>query len=200
MSYIFEVKLKLTIDNIIENLKGTLEEKRFNHSIGVMEMAVKLAKIHGADENKAELAGLLHDCAKNIPYDDMYKMCADFRIELDEVTMKQPGLVHAFLGAYIAKRDYGIDDEIYDAIYYHTVGKPDMAILTKIIYIADSIEKNRHYEGVEELRELAYEDLDKALVMQIDNTIRSVLRKGTLLHTNTIDTRNYYLEKVQTEN
>lgn len=197
MSFIFEVKLKLTIDNIIENLKSTLEKERFEHSIGVMEMAVKLAKIHGADEKKAKLAGLLHDCAKNIPYDEMYKMCEDYGIELDEIIMKQPGLVHAFLGAYIAKRDYGIDDEIYDAIYYHTVGKPNMSLLTKIIYISDSIEKNRHYEGVEELRALAYEDLDRALVMQIDDTIRSVLRKRTLLHTNTIDTRNYYLEKTQ---
>ena len=199
MSFIFEVKLKLTIENIIENLKATLEEERFEHSIGVMEMAVKLAKLYGADEKKAELAGLLHDLAKNIPYDDMYKMCEDFGIELDEIIMKQPGLVHAFLGAYLAKRDYGIDDEIYDAIYYHTVGKPNMSLLTKIIYISDSIEKNRNYDGVEELRNLAFEDLDRALVVQIDNTIRSVLKKRTLLHTNTIDTRNYYLEKTQTE-
>ncbi len=199
MGFIYEVKINLTIENIIENLKNTLEEDRFNHSIGVMEMAVKLAEIHGVDVKKAELAGLLHDCAKNIPYDEMYKMCENYGIELDEVTMKQPGLVHAFLGAYIAKRDYGVDDEIYDAIYYHTVGKPDMGLLTKIIYISDSIEVNRDYDGVEDLRNLAYEDLDRALVMQIDNTIRSVLKKQTLLHTNTIDTRNYYLERTKTE-
>ena len=147
---------------------------------------------------KARIAGLLHDCAKNYSTQEMFALCDKYNLKLDYITQKQTGLIHGFLGAEVARDIFGIDDEeIYDAIYYHTVGKPDMAILTKIIYIADSIEKNRHYEGVEELRALAYEDLDKALVMQIDNTVRSVLRKRTLLHTNTIDTRNYYLEKTE---
>ncbi len=185
--------MTLTIDEMIEILRSRLEADRFEHSLGVMEMAVSLAKRYGADEKKAELAGLLHDCAKNIPYDEMYRLCEENGIALDDISKKQPGLVHAFLGAHIAKEEYGIDDEIYDAIYYHTVGKPQMSLLTKIIYVSDSIERNRDYDGVEELRKLAFEDIDKALIMQIDNTIRSVLRKGTLLHTNTIDTRNYYL-------
>lgn len=100
----------------------------------------------------------------------------------------------------MAKREYGIDDEeIYDAIYYHTMGKPDMSLLTKIIYIADGIEENRHYDGVDRIRSLAEEDLDKALILQIDYTIKSVISKGGLLHTNTIDTRNWYLSKQHSE-
>ena len=93
---------------------------------------------------------------------------------------------------------FGVDDpEIYDAVYYHTVGKPGMPLLTKIIYIADGIEPSRAFDGVDRVRELAQTDLDRALVLQIDLTIRSVLSKGTLLHTNTVDTRNYYLRKIR---
>ena len=89
------------------------------------------------------------------------------------------------------------DEDIYDAIYYHTVGKPNMSLLTEIIYIADGIEPLRHYDGVDMIRHLVDENLDRALVLQIDYTIKSVLSKGGLLHTNTVDTRNYYLEKIR---
>ena len=118
--------------------------------------------------------------------------------QLDDIMKKSTGLIHGLLGAEVAKRDYGIDDEeIYDAIYYHTVGKPNMSLLTQIIYIADGIEPLRHYDGVDRIRELSQENLDKALILQIDYTIKSVLSKGGLLHTNTVDTRNYYLEKIR---
>ena len=187
----------MTINQMTAKLKGSLLEKRFIHSLGVMESAVELAKRYGADEEKAAIAGLLHDCAKNYSKEDMYSLCDEYGIELDEVMMKSSGLIHGLLGAEVAKREYGVDDpEIYDAIYYHTVGKPDMSLLTQIIYIADGIEPNRHYDGVDRIRSLAEEDLDKALILQIDYTIKSVISKGGLLHTNTIDTRNRYLAKL----
>lgn len=186
----------MTIEQMTEKLKTELLEKRFVHSIGVMECAVELARLYGADEQKAAIAGLLHDCAKNYSKDDMIALCEKYRIHLDDVVKKATGLIHGLLGAEVARREYGVDDpDIYDAIYYHTVGKPDMSLLTQIIYIADGIEKNRHYDGVDRIRALALEDLDKALILQIDYTIKSVLSKGGLLHTNTIDTRNYYLNK-----
>ena len=187
----------MTINQMTAKLKGSLLEKRFIHSLGVMESAVELAKRYGADEEKAAIAGLLHDCAKNYSKEDMYSLCDEYGIELDEVMMNSSGLIHGLLGAEVAKREYGVDDpEIYDAIYYHTVGKPDMSLLTQIIYIADGIEPNRHYDGVDRIRSLAEEDLDKALILQIDYTIKSVISKGGLLHTNTIDTRNRYLAKL----
>lgn len=186
----------MDINSIRTKLQGMLLEKRFNHSLMVCETAKELARMYGADEKKAEIAGLLHDCAKNFSKDEMFSLCEKYAIKLDEVTKKQVGLIHAFLGAEIAKDLFGIDDdEIYDAIFYHTVGKPDMSLLTKIIYIADAIEPLRNYDGVEHLRELAHSDLDKALVYQIDITIKSVLKKGSLLHLNTVDTRNYYLSR-----
>ena len=186
----------MTIDEMTAKLKDSLLEKRFVHSVGVMHTAVALAKLYGVDEYKAAVAGLLHDCAKNFSRDDMFALCEEYGIQLDEVMKSSTGLIHGLLGAEIAKREYGIDDdEIYDAIYYHTVGKPEMNLLTQIIYIADGIEPNRHYDGVDRIRSLAEEDLDKALILQIDYTIKSVISKGGLLHTNTIDTRNYYLKK-----
>ena len=188
----------MTIDQMTAKLKGSLLEKRFIHSLGVMECAKRLAQLYGADIEKAAVAGLLHDCAKNYSKDDMFALCEKYGIELDEVMKKSSGLIHGLLGAEVAKREYGIDDgDIYDAIYYHTVGKPDMSLLTQIIYIADGIEVNRHYDGVDRIRSLAEEDLDKALILQIDYTIKSVISKGGLLHTNTIDTRNWYLAKMQ---
>ncbi len=186
----------MDINSMRKKLQGMLLEKRYNHSLMVCETAKELAKMYGADVKKAEIAGLLHDCAKNFSKDEMFAMCEKYSVALDEVTKKQAGLIHAFLGAEVAKDLFGIDDdEIYDAIFYHTVGKPNMSLLTKIIYIADAIEPLRNYDGVEHLRELAHTDLDRALVYQIDITIKSVLKKGSLLHLNTVDTRNYYLSR-----
>ncbi len=186
----------MTTEQMTEKLQKTLEPKRFAHSIGVMETAVKLAECHGADVEKARIAGLLHDCAKNYPKDELYAMCAQFGVELDEISAKEPGLLHGFVGAHILKDEYGVEDgEIFDAVYYHTIGKPDMPLLTKIIFIADCIEPMRKAPWVQEIRDRVYTDIDKALIIQLDNTIRCVLKKGTLLHTNTVDTRNFYIKK-----
>lgn len=177
-------------------LKGMLLEKRYRHSVNVMETAVKMAEFYNADVEKARVAGLLHDCAKNYSTAQMLELCNLYGIELDSVSKAQPGLIHAFLGAEVAKREFGIDDdEIYDAIYYHTVGKPAMNLLTKIIYIADGIEPLRTYEGVDTLREIAFHDIDKAIIYQMDMTIKQVIKKGTLLHPGTVNTRNYYISR-----
>ena len=188
----------MTTDQIREKLKTVLTEKRYIHSLGVMQTAVELAVHYGADPQKAEIAGLLHDCVKNYSSREMFELCEKYGIELDETSKYATGLIHGFLGAEIARTDYGIDDpEIYDAIYYHTIGKPDMSLLTKIIYIADGIEPGRKYDGVDHIRDLVYEDIDRALVLQIDYTIHSVINRGGLLHTSTIDTRNFYLKKIR---
>lgn len=186
----------MNIEQMTEKLRNTLEKKRFEHSLLVMESAVKLAEHYGADVEKARIAGLLHDCAKNYPIDELYAICDRYGIFLDEITRNEPGLLHAYAGACILKDEYGIDDEeIYDAVFYHTVGKPDMSPITKIIFIADCIEPGRGAGWADEVRNAVFEDMDKALIIQLDNTIRSVLKKGTLLHTNTINTRNFYIQK-----
>ncbi|MBR5506844.1 MAG: bis(5'-nucleosyl)-tetraphosphatase (symmetrical) YqeK [Clostridia bacterium] len=188
----------MTIEQIREKLKTVLTEKRYNHSLGVMKMAVDLANHYGADPDKAAIAGLLHDCAKNYSAQDMFSLCEKYNVEIDDTSRYATGLIHGFLGAEIARRCYGITDpEIYDAIYYHTIGKPDMPLLTKIIYIADGIEPGRRYDGVDHIRDMVFDDIDRALILQIDYTIHSVINRGGLLHTNTIDTRNFYLKKIR---
>lgn len=188
----------MTIDQMRDKLKLALTEKRYNHSIGVMQTAVALARHYGANIEKTAVAALLHDCAKNYSKSEMLELCERFGVKLDPITSQSTGLIHGFLGAVIADKYYGVNDsEIYDAIYYHTVGKPDMSLMTKIIYIADGIEPNRDYEGVERIRETAFEDIDRALILQIDSTLKSVISRGGLIHTNTIDTRNFYLKKLR---
>lgn len=191
----------MNIEQMTDKLKSILHPDRFNHSLCVMDSAVSLAERWGADVEKARIAGLLHDCAKNYTHDELYGICDKYGIILDDVTKNEPGLLHPIAGACILKDEYGIDDgEIYDAVYYHTVGKPNMPLLTKIIFIADCIEPSRESGWADEVRAVVYDDIDRALLIQLDNTIKSVLKKGTLLHTNTINTRNFYVGQARCQN
>ena len=179
-----------------KELKMLLCSEKYKHSLGVGQAAIKLSEIFGYNPQKAYIAGLLHDCAKNFTEDKALKLCNDFCIVVDDITKIEVRLLHAPLGAEIARQEFGIDDEdILDAIRYHTVRRVKMTLLTKIIYLADYIELERRFAGVEKLRELAYEtkDLDKAILFGIERTIKRVLDKGRLLHPDTIAARNYIL-------
>jgi predicted HD superfamily hydrolase involved in NAD metabolism len=159
-----------------------------------METAEKLARKYGADPEKARLAGLLHDCAKNIPAGEAIEYCRENRVFLKDICEFEPSLIHAYLGAHLARAEYGVeDDEIIAAIYYHTTGEDDMELLTRILYVADTIEPNRTQVGVEALRELAFKDLDAALMRCIDSTIRHIVNKGGILDCDTIAARNSLL-------
>ena len=125
-----------SISNIKEKLIKSLGEKRYNHSIRVMETAVELARQYGYDEEKAKIAGLLHDCAKYQDHLYLLKRVNDFDIILDDFMIQNKELIHAPLGSKIAEIEYNIkDEEIISAIYYHTIGKENMSLLEKIIYI-----------------------------------------------------------------
>ncbi len=179
---------------IIEDLKKILTPERFEHSIGVMECAIKLALNFGCDQEKALLAGLLHDCAKDFKKQHMLQLCDEFGIVLDAVSKHEKQLIHGPLGAGLAKHKYKInDEEILEAIRYHTVAKGNMTLLTKIIYVADCIEPLRDFMGIAEIRDIAYTDIDLALIKCIDSTIKQVLARGRLIHPLTIEARNYIL-------
>ncbi len=172
-------------------LEKMLSAKRFEHSMGVQHTAVALAKHYGADKKKASIAGLLHDCAKDFNKQQMLQLCLKFDIVLDDICQKDIGLIHGPLGAKIARYEFGIkDEEILDAICFHTFGKADMPLITKIIYLADFIEPSRCFIGVDELRDVAYERLDKAILVALDRTITYVLHKRKLIHPKTIEARN----------
>ena len=183
----------MNFENILEYLKKNLSEYRYNHTLGVAETAKKLAGIYNCDSEKAYLAGLLHDCAKEISLDEMKKIVDRNKAQCDEMTLSSSALLHSIAGAYLAKEKYNIDDEIFDAILYHTTGKEDMSLLTKIIYIADYIEPMRAFLGVEEVRNLAFSDIDEAIIKSCSNIIIHTVNKGEAIHPNTINARNYLL-------
>lgn len=177
-----------------DKLKKTLSEKRYKHSLGVCDEAVKLAKRYGADTDKAYIAGLLHDCAKGYSNDEQISLCQKYGIELDDMTLACKPVIHAPLGAEIARSEYGIDDEeILEAIRCHTVAKENMSLLDKIIYIADMIEPMRDFPGVDKLREAAEEDIDKVFIMGLKHSIVFNAQKNKIIHPDTISAWNYML-------
>ncbi|KGG80182.1 phosphohydrolase [Caloranaerobacter azorensis H53214] len=184
------------IHEIKEKLKNYISEERFIHSIGVMETAEKLAEIYGCDKYKAQLAGLLHDCGKLKDDRELLKKAFEFGIILDDIEDVNIALLHGPLGAEIAKSEFGIKDlEILNAIRYHTTGRENMNLLEKIIYIADCIEPNRDFPCVKTLRELAFSDLDKAILTAMGNTIKYVVDNGWILDVETIKARNFLIKK-----
>ena len=191
----------MTENEMLLRLRTLLKPSRFEHTLGVMRTAEKLALQYGADEDKARVAGILHDCAKNIPDDEAISICKRDGITLKSICYEEPSLIHAPLGAHLAQKEYGIcDKEILDAIYYHTTGHENMPLLTKILYIADAVEPTRTHAGVELLRETVFKDINEALIRSIDATIRHIINKGGILDCDTVAARNYLItEKKRSE-
>ena len=166
-----------------KRLEELLTPERFSHSLGVRDTAVRLAGIFGADEKKAETAGLLHDNAKNL--DRPYERCRDLEVELDEYELRNPALVHAKLGAETAKCEFGISDsEIINAIRWHTVGRENMSLLEKIVFVADLTEPGRRFPDIAEIRKLAESDIDAALSECVRATVEVNKRRGAEVHPN----------------
>ncbi len=188
----------MELSQMEKKLQGMLSEKRYRHSLGVMETAVKMAQIFGASIESARLAGLLHDCAKDIDKAIMPEMCENLGVYLDPVKLEQRSLIHADLGAKLAEDEFGVKDaEILNAIRYHTLGRPDMTVLEKILYIADFTEPNRKsFPGLDELRELSESDLDLAMLRAVESSIRYVKSQGKLLHEQSLLTQKYYSELI----
>ncbi len=183
------------VDEICEYLKNNLTEKRFAHTMGVAETAQSLAEMWGADSSLAFLAGLVHDCAKEIPYNQTIEKLTENGYIPDEIEKQSTALLHAPYGAILAKEIFGIEDtEVLNAIKYHTVGRPDMTLLEKIIYVADFIEPNRHYKEAQFIRELAFKDLNKAVLRECDIVIGFNQDKGKAVHPATLITRDYYFK------
>lgn len=187
----------IEINIIQEKLKNTLSEKRYKHSLGVADEAVKLAKLYGADVEKAYVAGLVHDCAKEIKTEAAVKMLKeDYNIIPEESFLYVPRLLHGLLGSCIARSEFGInDEEIIDAVRYHTTGKADMSLLTGIVYIADYIEPGRSYNDVDVLRKITYKNLEEGILYSSDYTICDLVKKGIVIHPDTMYCRNYLIKK-----
>ncbi len=182
------------ITQIRKHLKKKLTPMRYEHTLGVSYTCMSLAMRYGANLDQAEMAGLLHDCAKR--YDDatIIRKCQERGIELTEGELRAPAVIHAKLGAWMAEHKYGItDSEILSAIACHTTGKPAMSLLEKILYVADYIEPRRDKaSNLPKMRRLAFEDLDEALYQILDST-RDYLKKTNTAEDDTTElTWKYY--------
>ncbi len=182
---------KILIETLTEDMKKILSKKRLSHAINVKNTAIELAQYYGINESKAAIAGVLHDCAKALKPDVLIDKCEKYNIAPDPIMIRQTELLHAPVGAHIARDIYGIiDEEIFNAIFYHTTGRKCMSPLEKIIYISDSIEPGREFVGVEVARNLAYQNIDKCFVFCADSAIQYITKKGGLIHPNTVEARN----------
>ena len=185
-------------------IKKTQDKKRFEHTLGVTYTAACLAMCYDIDTERAETAGLLHDCAKCLSNDKKISLCKKQSIEINMTEAKNPFLLHAKAGAYLAEHKYGIHDEdILNAVRYHTTGRPGMSTLEKIVFIADYIEPGRNHSArLPELRRLAFQDLDKAMVEILKDTLKFLDGTENDIDPMTQKTYDYYrklAEKRQAE-
>ena len=181
------------IEKLKEDLKIVLSDSRYNHSISVMNMCEALASKYSANVKKAKLIGLMHDMAKDMTKEEKMQYVKNNNIECSLIEEKIVEILHGKIAADICKKRYQFDKEMCTAIKYHTTGKENMTLLEKILFIADKIDETRNYEGVEELRKLAFEDLDKAILKNINDTLIINIQKNKLILEESIKTRNNLL-------
>jgi len=183
------------MQEIIDKVQTLLPEKRWNHVLRVVDMSKKLARIHGINSHKAEIAAYLHDVSKFFSLEDM----KNFVWDNEHVKDYQIGeLLHGFAGAIYARNRFRIEDmDILNAIRYHTIGRKGMSDLEKLIYIADAVEEGRVYPGVKEMRKVAYKSLDGAILMEVNRKIEYLIKSDAVIHPSSIEMRNWLLGKVK---
>ncbi len=175
-------------EEMISYVKKRIGSKRFEHSLNTAKEAVSLAQRYNADEKKAYIAGLLHDIAKGLPREALEAAADENNIELDAYEKTNIDLIHGKVGAAMVKRDLEIEDEeILSAIKWHTTGYKNMTLLEKIIYLADIIEPGRNFKETDELRAIAYKDIDEAMIVGLGHVMNFVKNKGLTLHPNSIE-------------
>lgn len=182
------------IEKIKEKLIEDIGEKRYKHSLRVAHLAQNLAQIYDLDEEKAYMAGLIHDCAKYNEEKYIEKLNID--TSSYKITSLKDPVLHSFLGAEVANKVYNISDkDILDAIKYHTTGKESMTSLEKIIFIADAIEPKRDFEGIDSIRDASRKDLDKTMLMLLDSNIIFLISKKASINPLSFEARNYLIEE-----
>ena len=184
--------MKYNFNELKEIVKSKMSLKRFTHTLGVVEMSEKLAKIYNADIEKCKVAALLHDICKEMDMEYIKNICKNnFMNELSDE------ILHGFAGAYYVKNELEINDkEILNAIKYHTVGAKNMTLVEKIVYIADAIEYGRNYPSVVEIREETFKNLDKGILMEIEHKEKYLESIGKKSHPNTYKFKKEILKEL----
>lgn len=185
----------LTFDRqaLLEKIRVAMNPERFQHVLGVEEAALALADRYGCDPKKASLAALLHDYAKEVEDQVFLDLIAKYDLDKDLLNWDN-NIWHGVIGAYKIAEDFGLEDEeIFQAIQRHTVGAGQMTLLDKVLYVADYIEPNRDFPGVDEARRIARESLDKAVAYETAQTISYLAKKGIPIYPQTLKTYNGYV-------
>jgi predicted HD superfamily hydrolase involved in NAD metabolism len=184
-------------EQLLQAVRQQMPEKRWQHTLGVMETAVRLAKRYGADPQKADLAAILHDSCKFWPVEKQAEVIRSNPSLPQDLLDYDKELWHAHAGAFIARTEFGVaDEEVLDAIRYHTSGRENMTLLDKVVCLADYIEPGRDFPGVHNIREIAEHSLEKALIAGFDSTISFLLEKGKRIYPLTVMARNSLLNEV----
>lgn len=183
------------VDKIKDDLKNSLSEYRYNHSLNVANECVRLASIYGVDKNKAYLAGLVHDIAKEFSDEDNLYYINKYNLPKFELEYKK--IIHSYVGSVYLKEKYNMDEEICRAVRVHTVADIDMSLLDKIVFVADKIEIGKNYPGIEEERAIANIDIDKALLLCLENNYKKLEKQGRNMYPSTLKVMNYYKDNVK---
>lgn len=178
-----------------EEAEKHLAPKRIAHVAGCESEAVLLAMQYGEDPETAAEAAILHDITKKLDLKEQLNLCEKYGIILDKDQKRDESLLHAITGAALARDLYGVSDEVYEAIRWHTTGKPDMTLLEKIIYMADYVEPTRDFPGVEKLRALAHKDLDRAMTLGLEMSLEDLKSRGIEIDGNTAEAYSWYSQQ-----
>ncbi|HFI0215459.1 TPA: bis(5'-nucleosyl)-tetraphosphatase (symmetrical) YqeK [Streptococcus suis] len=185
----------LTVDRqaLLEKIRVAMKPARFQHVLGVEQAALALAYQYGCDPKKASLAALLHDYAKEVEDQIFLDLIAKYDLDKDLLNWDN-NIWHGVVGAYKIAEDFGLEDqEIFQAIQRHTIGAGQMTLLDQVLYVADYIEPNRDFPGVDEARRIAKESLDKAVAFETAQTISYLAKKGIPIYPQTLETYNGYV-------
>ena len=187
--------IALTRNELIENVKLQMKESRFQHVLRVEKAALKLAEKNHVELEKASIAALTHDYAKEFNDEEMKTIIKEGNLDSSMIPFGN-NIWHGPCGAYIVRKKLGVtDEEILNAIRNHTTGAPEMSVLEQIIYVADYIEENRVFPGVEEARKLAANHLSDAVAYETEHTLVYLIESNKLVYPKAIDTYNVWVAK-----
>lgn len=184
----------MMFEKINLKLKNILSEERYQHSWQVSKLAEEIAESYHIPSEKAKISGLIHDCAKDFSYHELQNLMEKYHIHLTEIEKCIPGIWHAYVGAELAKELFEIhDQEMFNAIKYHSTGFISLSLLGKIVYVADKIEPGRKMNHTGKIKEMVWSDIDQAMLVLLNLELEYLISKNEVIHPNTFETRNKIL-------
>ncbi len=185
----------MNMNKLYEIMNQRLKPSRMAHTLGVVEVSKALAENNNMSPKRAEIAALLHDYAKYVPETELIRLAKLHLKDDEKAVLDMTALLHGMVGAELVRSELQIEDEeVLNAIHYHTYGRVDMSVLEKIVFLADYIEPNRSFEGIDKVRRVAFEDLDRGVLMAMNGTINYLLKQGLPIYIGTIKARNHLLK------